>query len=213
MSDDTVDKNIQYEKIDTSEGINTNRTSTEKRILHRSAKKSLGMSRCKPLSVSNEKLKRAESIFEDCQDNKSNQNIGEFQNINSNNAPLKFNLPQIHTSTPLKSVPNKIMNTVLETVRENPLINTNITPVKHSSFKEALEYKNTESNNSVVIREQTKGGLEDWVDKIDKEFEELQNRMKMLLERKKALQKQKQVIESADDQFRRFGIFLSIFSL
>ncbi|KAF2898879.1 hypothetical protein ILUMI_07307 [Ignelater luminosus] len=211
VSDDSINKNIQYEKINKSESINTNKINTENRILHRSAKKRLGISRCKQFSVSTEKLKRAESLFEDCQENKSNQNVREFQNSNNINVPLKFNPPQIHTSTPLKSVPSKIKNTMLETIRENPLMSTNITPVKRSSFKDTFEYKNTESSNNVVVQEQTKGGLEDWVNKIDKEFEELQNRMEILLERKKALQKQKQIIESADDQYKRpkLGVLLT----
>ncbi|KAJ3661217.1 hypothetical protein Zmor_005625 [Zophobas morio] len=148
--------------------------------IHR--KKRLGISSCKQIVIPTHKMEQAAKLFD---------------MERTTMSPVRNNQPTIYNSTPLRNVPLS-------------LINSDITPIKTPSCKQVTQEVTCAEDvidDRILTRECTKGNIDTWSKNLEHEKTILETKLKLIDERQKALNIQKQFTESnnTDHQKRRNG--------
>ncbi|KAK9744211.1 BRCA2, helical [Popillia japonica] len=152
------------------------------------ARRRLGISRCKQINVSKEKMGMAKKLF-------SNENFTDTVREFSLTTTLKKS--QIGaTSTPLKNNTSQFQD-----VRFCKDIESELTPIKHS-----VAGKNGDAicvDSSIIIQKRTPGSLDDWHATVLKQINSLKDTLKNLEEKKNNLEKQMSFVYYGDKEHKR----------
>ncbi|GJQ70783.1 Brca2 [Trypoxylus dichotomus] len=152
-------------------------------------KRRLGISRCKQINISKEKIDKAKRLF-------SNENFTDtirdlsvmttpkVSNITANSTPIKDNAPQIRDV-------RFSMNT----------IESEITPIKNSSVDKNSDM--VAQSGSVIIKNRTPGTLDDWYATVLKQINTLKDTLKGLENKKSYLEKQMSFVHYGDKEHKR----------
>ena len=167
---------------------------TIKRKQATSTRRSLGMSKHKPVLISQEKLKQAEKLFAnlDVEEGKKEYTYtAERNSVKSNHT--------VYHSTPIKN----ISVVPKETSNRNDLANIELTPVRNVTHC-ATTYN--QEGLCIVMCDRTLGNIHTWQNDISKQIDKLKLQLDVLNEKHKELEVQKNYLTFSDENHRRLVI-------
>lgn len=175
---------------DVAETVDCALEKIKKDRLQRSSKRRLGISRCKQINISREKIDQAKRLF-------SNESFAD--SLRDASVVITPKRSQIaSSSTPLRSTAEFKSVDFFKNALESE-----ITPIKAAAFKTDTDIVNTDNNLSIVIQNRTPGTLDDWYGTVVKQISMLRDTLKTLEDRKCGLEKQMSFVHYGSKEHRK----------
>ncbi|KAJ8943582.1 hypothetical protein NQ318_006584 [Aromia moschata] len=181
--------------------------------------KRLGISSCKLLPISNNKLEKARLIFDEdfsklspVRPKQNNVYMSTPIRQNTSSTPGKFDLKAASVAgnscnTPIRNdieKPSRSFNSFLEGIA--------ITPIKHDATEEERTIENPpiiDCHGDIVMKSPTRGDAEEWLRRLQEDRKKLEDRLSIVIERQKAMENLGRKKSAVDTRPRKGVLYLS----